>query len=72
MKLFAIALAAASTAFAQIANAQDVPPLTSHELAFSVENMDTTVDPRIDFAGYAAELAEDCRSPRPASPYWSL
>ena len=36
--------------------AQDVTPLTAKELSFSVENMDTTADPRKDFYAYASGI----------------
>jgi putative endopeptidase len=50
-------LAFASTV--QFSAAQELPALTAKELAFSVENMDTSVDPRVDFYRYASGKWQD-------------
>lgn len=50
-------LALASTV--QLSAAQELPALTAKELAFSVENMDTGIDPRVDFYRYASGKWQD-------------
>ncbi len=56
MKLFPFLAACAGIAvFMSAARGEEaVPPLTARELVFSVDNMDTTVDPRKDFHRYAS------------------
>ena len=64
-RAFPLSLCAAFLASTALAQSVDFPPLGPDDLVFSVENMDQSVDPKVDFYHYAAG-GWLSRVPRPA------